>query len=93
MDMAKDPGIGYKVTATVLSVKGDCSAGHRAGETFEISCHDPAGLCGYFYHSIFPSLQCFQFGGMVPWWQGDTIEVSCPDSDNLVTIRLERKSR
>jgi uncharacterized repeat protein (TIGR04076 family) len=91
--MAKDPGIGYKVTATVLSVKGDCSAGHRAGETFEISCHDPAGLCGYFYHSIFPSLQCFQFGGAMPWWQGDTIEVSCPDSDNLVIIRLERKAR
>ncbi len=91
--MAKDPGIGYKVTATVLSVNGHCSAGHRAGETFEISCHDPAGLCGYFYHSLFPSLQCFQFGGAMPWWQGDTVDVSCPDNDNLVTIRLERESR
>lgn len=91
--MAKDPGIGYRVTATVVSVRGDCSAGHVAGETFEISCHDTAGLCGYFYHDIFPSLQCFQFGGSVPWWQGDTIELSCPDSDNLVTIRLTREAR
>ncbi|HVN71531.1 MAG TPA: TIGR04076 family protein [Desulfomonilia bacterium] len=91
--MAKDPGIGYQVTATVLSVKGDCSAGHKAGETFEISCHDPAGLCGYFYHAIFPSLQCFQFGGSMPWWQGDAIELGCPDADNLVTISLVRKPR
>lgn len=91
--MAKDPGIGYRVKATVLSVKGECSAGHRPGDSFEMSCHDPAGLCGYFYHDIFPSLQCFQFGGSMPWWQGDTIELSCPDSDNLVIIRLERSAR
>lgn len=29
----------------------------------------------------------------MPWWQGDTIELSCPDSDNLVTIRLTREER
>ena len=91
--MAKDPGIGYRVVATVLSVKGECSAGHKAGETFEISCHEPAGLCGYFYHDIFPSLSTFQFGGSMPWWQGDTIELTCPDSDNLVRLRLTRTKR
>jgi uncharacterized repeat protein (TIGR04076 family) len=92
-DMAKDPGIGYRVKAAIVSVKGDCSAGHKAGESFEISCHDPAGLCGFFYHDIFPSLECFQFGGSMPWWQGDAIERSCPDSDNLVTVKLERTPR
>ena len=91
--MATDPGIGYRMKATVLSVKGQCSVGHRAGDAFEISCHDPAGLCGYFYHDIFPSLQCFQFGGAMPWWQGDVIELSCPDPQNLVVIRLERQPR
>jgi uncharacterized repeat protein (TIGR04076 family) len=91
--MAKDPGIGYRVVATVLSVKGECSAGHKAGEIFEISCHEPAGLCGYFYHDIFPSLSTFQFGGSMPWWQGDTIELTCPDSDNLVRLRLTRTKR
>jgi uncharacterized repeat protein (TIGR04076 family) len=91
--MAKDPGIGYRVVATVLSVKGECSAGHKAGEIIEISCHEPAGLCGYFYHDIFPSLSTFQFGGSMPWWQGDTIELTCPDSDNLVRLRLTRTKR
>ncbi|HOM28780.1 MAG TPA: TIGR04076 family protein [Deltaproteobacteria bacterium] len=91
--MAKDPGIGYRVIAEVVSVKGFCSAGHEQGQRFEVSCHDPGGLCGFFYHDIFPSLQCFQFGGSMPWWAGDAIELSCPDADNLVTIRLVRSPR
>ena len=91
--MAQDPGIGCRITATVLSVKGECSAGHKTGETFEISCHNPAGLCGYFYHDIFPSLSTFQFGGNMPWWQGDVIELGCPDSDNQVIIQLQRTKR
>ena len=91
--MAKDPGIGYRIVAKIISVKGECSAGHKTGDTFEISCHDPAGLCGYFYHDIFPALSTFQFGGSMPWWQGDTIELACPDSDNLVRLRLSRTKR
>lgn len=91
--MAADPGIGKKIIATVISAKGHCSAGHKEGDSFEISCHNPAGLCGFFYHDIFPSLQTFQFGGSLPWWQGDEIELSCPDHHNLVTLLLERSDR
>jgi uncharacterized repeat protein (TIGR04076 family) len=39
---------------------------------------------------MFPNLSTFQFGGAMPWWQGDTIEVQCPDSNNLVTLKLTR---
>jgi uncharacterized repeat protein (TIGR04076 family) len=91
--MAQDPGIGWKVIATVISAQGTCSAGHKTGETFEISCHNPGGLCGFFYHTIFPTLQTFQFGGNFPWWEGDIIQVSCPDADNLVTLQLARSKR
>jgi len=91
--MAEDPGIGYKVTATITGLKGHCSAGHEAGDTFEISCHNPGGLCGFFYHDIFPSLSIFQFGGCLPWWKGDTIELQCPDPHNLVKMKLERSRR
>jgi len=91
--MAKDPGIGYKVVATVTGLKHNCNAGHNVGDSFEISCHNPAGLCGFFYHQIFPTLSAFQFGGKYPWWQGDAIELMCPDSYNLVTIKLERFNR
>ncbi len=91
--MARDPEIGQKVVATITGVAGNCSAGHAEGDTFEVSCHNPDGLCGYFYHDIFPTLSTFQFGGNLPWWQGDTIEVQCPDSRNLVTLRMERSDR
>ena len=68
--MAKDPGRGNRVVATIIGVKGQCAAGH-----------------------IFPSLCAFQFGGNLPWWKGDTISQRCPDSDNLVTLKLERSER
>jgi uncharacterized repeat protein (TIGR04076 family) len=91
--MAQDPGIGQKVVATITGVTGECSAGHNIGESFEISCHNPAGLCGFFYHDLFPTLSAFQFGGNYPWWKGDVIEVQCPDPYNLVTMKLERSKR
>lgn len=91
--MAKDPGIGKKVVATVISAKGNCSAGHKKGDSFEISCYNTGGLCGFFYHDIFPSLSTFQFGGNYPWWTGDTIQVQCPDTQNLVVLQLERSDR
>lgn len=91
--MAKDPGLGYRIQATVVGAVGHCNAGHREGDAFEISCHNPAGLCGFFYHDIFPSLMTFQFGGSLPWWQGDAIQLECPDRHNLVTLRLERFKR
>ncbi len=55
--MAQDPGIGCRVQATITGVKGECGAGHRVGETFEISCYNPGGLCGWFYHDVFPTIR------------------------------------
>ena len=88
--MARDPGIGQAVTATVIEAQGHCDAGHQKGERFAISCHNPGGLCGFFYHDIFPTLSTFQFGGNMPWWKGDTIRLTCPDPVNAVTIELHR---
>lgn len=89
-EMAKDPGIGFKITATVIGVKGTCGACHQKGESFGISCHDSGGLCGFFYHDLFPDLQTLQFGGNLPWWEGDEFEALCPDPMNQVTLRLRR---
>jgi zinc transport system permease protein len=50
-------------------------------------------LIGFFYHDIFPALQTFQFGGSLPWWRGDAVELECPDRRNAVTLRLERAKR
>jgi uncharacterized repeat protein (TIGR04076 family) len=85
---------GYKVTGTIKSVKGHCSAGHTAGDKFEISGRETAGLCGWFYYAVFPNVVILQSGGD-PWGDGVTVEkgilMRCPDIDNEVTIELKRK--
>ncbi len=88
--MAKDPGIGNKMIVTVTGLKGKCNAGHFVGEQFEISCHNTGGLCGFFYHDIFPKLSVMQFGGKYPWGDPDIMEIGCPDRHNLLTMRVEK---
>ncbi len=82
---------GHKVMATVKSVKGNCSWGHEAGDTFSINCHDTAGLCGFFYHDIYPYIAMLQFGGSYPWGNPDVVTVECIDHTNLVTLELRRE--
>ena len=91
--MTKGPAIGSKITATVKHVKGHCDMEHKVGDTFEPSCFDSDGLCGFFYHQIYPDLQTLQFGGQMPWWGEDTVEVGCSDMANQVTLVLKRTPR
>jgi uncharacterized repeat protein (TIGR04076 family) len=78
------------LSAEIASVKGSCGAGHNAGDKFKISCWDTGGLCGFFYHDIFPNLNVMQFGGKYPWGSADEMVLECPDRENLVKIRIKR---
>jgi len=60
--MAHDPQIGYEIKATILGVKGDCDAGHKEGETFEISCFDPAGFAAGSTMIYSPACKPFSLG-------------------------------
>ena len=84
--------IGYRVVGTIKSMKGTCSAGHQVEDTFELSGHSSAGLCGFFYHDLFPYIIMLQFGGGFPpeWGDPDVLELDCMDKFNLVTIELRR---
>ena len=84
--------IGYRVVGTIKSIKGTCNAGHKVGDTFELSGHSSAGLCGFFYHDLFPYVIMLQFGGGFPpeWGDPDVLELDCMDKFNLVTIELRR---
>ncbi|MFQ5381323.1 MAG: TIGR04076 family protein [Dehalococcoidia bacterium] len=82
--------IGHKVIGTVTEVKGTCSWGHKVGDRFELSGHDTAGLCGFFYHDIFPNVVMLQTGGSWPWGDADTVEAECPDRYNCVKMELKR---
>lgn len=89
--MVDDHSGGHKINAKIIEVKGYCTAGHEEGDSFEISCHKTAGLCGFFYHNLFPTLHAFQLGAQAPWWsKKNKIQFSCPDLKNMVTIELTR---
>jgi uncharacterized repeat protein (TIGR04076 family) len=88
--MAVTPEEIKPLSAEIVSVKGTCGAGHNVGDKFRISCWDTGGLCGFFYHDIFPNLNVMQFGGKYPWGSGDEMVLECPDRENLVKIRILR---
>ena len=82
--------LGHKVTGTFIGLKGDCGHGHKAGDTIELSVHNTSGLCGMFYHAIFPYVNMLQFGGKWPdSWGGSTVELDCPDKWNCLSLRLQ----
>jgi uncharacterized repeat protein (TIGR04076 family) len=89
--MAVNPSFIKPLKAEIIGVKGTCNAGHRKGNTFSISCYDSGGLCGFFYHDLFPSLSVAQFGGKYPWSAAEELIVECPDRGNAVTIKLTKE--
>lgn len=88
--MAIYPSSIKPLKAEVLDVKDECSAGHRKGDTFSIGCYDSGGLCGFFYHDIFPNLSVMQFGGKYPWASQDELILECPDRQNAVTLKITK---
>lgn len=83
------PGI-KSLVGEIVSLQGNCSAGHKVGDRLELGCWDTGGLCGFFYHDIFPNLNVMQFGGKYPWGGADEMELECPDRQVAVKIRLRR---
>ncbi len=66
MGKAKDPGVGNKIVATVMKSEGKCNAGHVLGDQFELSVHNPDGLCGFFYHALFPRVNGINLSPSAP---------------------------
>lgn len=80
-----------KLTATVVEAKGECVCGHKLGDTFELSMMSSCGLCGGFYHDIFPVISTYQFGGTYPWFPDKDVFFSrCADPENEVVLKVVR---
>ncbi|MGI6317426.1 MAG: TIGR04076 family protein [Firmicutes bacterium] len=90
--MGEEKKIGYTVIGTIKEVKGSCSAGHKVGDQLELSMHKTGGMCGAFYHDIYPYVVMLQMGGSFPaeWGDVDTIYLECMDRYNVVGIELKR---
>ena len=93
LSMVEKLKIGYKIIGTIKSVKRHCNAGHKVGDQIELSGYNTGGLCGFFYHDIFPYIIMLQFGGSFPdkWTTNpDVVELECMDRFNVVKIELKR---
>ena len=92
MKMAEEKQIGHRIVGTIKEVKGFCSAGHKVGDQIELSGYSSGGLCGFFYHDIFPYIIMLEFGGGFPteWGSPDVVELECLDRVNAVKIELRR---
>jgi uncharacterized repeat protein (TIGR04076 family) len=89
--------IAYKLVGKIVSIKGECHAGHRVGEEIDLTIFDGdktlrgRNLCPFFMDKLFPYLCVLQFGGQFPWQEEPNLWMdSCPDEENKVTIRIER---
>ena len=89
--MVANSSFAKSLRAEIVNVKGTCNANHRTGDSFFISCYESGGLCGFFYHDLFPSLSVMQCGGKYPWSSADELIWECPDRANAVTIKLTRE--
>jgi uncharacterized repeat protein (TIGR04076 family) len=86
------PKVGFRVEGEIIHVKGNCSWGHKTGDKFDLSGHNTAGLCGFFYHDLFPYIIMLQFEGGFPtqWGNPEVVELECMDRANAVKIQLRR---
>lgn len=87
-----------RLIGKIVEVKGECSAGHRVGDEFEMTlfsedtakAHRTPDVCAFLYYELFPYLTTLQFGGTLPWEKNeDRFLVSCPDN-NKVVIEITR---
>ena len=81
----------YDVEIKVISQKGECTAGHKVGDTWTMGAKTTEGLCASALHSFFPELRVLRFGGAFPWEKDqDTTTAACPDALNPVVFQLRR---
>ena len=95
MTQQERPVFPKPIIGTIISMKGECGAGMKVGDKYELSWHSSGGLCGSFYHDLFPIITMFQFGGELPWAQRtpdpEKITRVCGDRRIAVTIELDRQ--
>jgi len=81
----------YKVNVRVISQKGTCEAGHKAGDEWLVGEKTPEGLCILALGSLLPFITALMFGASFPWEKDpDMTTVACPDAENPVVFELRR---
>ncbi len=81
-----------EVRAKVLSVKGECSLGHMAGDVVRFTQTGVDGkICVHALYCMMPKVFAMMFNAHFPWAQDpDVLTHPCPDAANPVVFELTR---
>lgn len=85
------PAEGQAVKIEIVEIQGTgkCSIGHVVGDVWNVTSDVvPAGMCGWAYAAMLPSLQVLRYGGSFPWEAAGEAVVCCPDPANPVVFKL-----
>ena len=80
-----------KITVTEVRGKGKCSMGLKKGDSW-IFKENQVPFCVWAFNSMFPFISAMKYGAKFPWEPKKNVAyVSCPDPDNTVVFKIERK--
>jgi len=81
-----------EVKVKVLSVKGECSLGHKAGDVVRFTDVGVDGhICIHAMYSMLPKVFAMMFNADFPWAEDpDVLTHACPDAAYPVVFELTR---
>jgi uncharacterized repeat protein (TIGR04076 family) len=82
----------YPVKVTVVSQAGQCTAGHKVGDSWTLESKSPGGVCLSALLACYPYVRILRHGGDVPWSKGKGViaNIACPDAANPVVFEMRR---
>ena len=82
----------YKIIATVQSVTGHCSFGHRVGDEIVFDGETVEGrVCISALYSFLPKVFAMHHGVDFPWLEDKDVSThACPDAQNPVVFEIRR---
>lgn len=81
----------YDIEVTVVSQRGTCGVGHKAGDKWLVGSTTPGGVCLGAYRRIETYIEILKYGGSFPWSQDPhSCRSVCPDTNNPVVFEIKR---
>jgi uncharacterized repeat protein (TIGR04076 family) len=80
-----------EVIVKVVSQKGNCHAGHKVGEQWNIAPKTPEGICLGAFHTLCPAAMMLVSGAPITFGDdSNVVRIACPDAENPVVFELRR---
>jgi len=84
----------YRIFVEIESVANLCNWGHRAGQRIEIDPFNSWRVCSRLFVNAFYAINVLLSEKKLHWqFEGDRVQMTCPDTYNITTYTLVREKR